>query len=268
MSIRPVDGGCRTALDYCGGPAGRPRPASATYRRRSTTARSGPAAVQRCRSLLTDADLPGEAAILTFLSGLEATRGRFGEARRLVDRAEALYDDLGETALAHGNCGTVRGQIELLGGDPAAAERALARATRRLAAMGDRAYLATRAAELAEAVTGTAGSRRRRSDRDRPGDRGRRRRPDPVPLAGRARQGVRTTGSSRRGRKAGAEGGGARRDDRRAEPAAPSCSTSRRCSRRSGRADEAAAAAARALDLFEQKGNVVEAGRARALAVA
>ena len=37
---------------------------------------------------------------------------------------------------------------------------------------------------------------------------------------------------------------------------------------RSGRADEAAAAAARALDLFEQKGNVVEAGRARALAVA
>jgi ATP/maltotriose-dependent transcriptional regulator MalT len=46
----------------------------------------------------------------------------------------------------------VRGQIELLAGDPAAAENALRTSYDALASMGDRAYVATRAAELAEAV--------------------------------------------------------------------------------------------------------------------
>jgi DNA-binding SARP family transcriptional activator len=110
------------------------------------------AAVARSRSLLEDADPSGEASVLAFLAGLEAMRGRFREARRLVGRAEALYDDLGETALAQTNCGTVRGQIELLAGRPAAAARALRSSYEALASMGDRAYLATRAAELAEAV--------------------------------------------------------------------------------------------------------------------
>ena len=110
------------------------------------------AAIDRCRMLLEDADLSGEANVVAFLSGLEAMRGRFRHARRLVSRAEALYDDLGETALAHGNCGTVRGQLELLAGDPIAAEKALRASYDALASMGDRAYFATRAAELAEAV--------------------------------------------------------------------------------------------------------------------
>jgi DNA-binding SARP family transcriptional activator len=109
-------------------------------------------AARRCRSLLAGADLAGEAHVLTFLGGLEGMRGRFAEARRLVDRAAAAYDDLGATALAHGNCGTVRGQIELLADDPVAAEDALRTSYEALASMGDRAHLATRAAELAEAV--------------------------------------------------------------------------------------------------------------------
>src|SRR5262249_10195556 len=110
------------------------------------------AATRRCRSLVESADLAGEANVVVFLAGLEAMRGRFAEARLLVDRAEALYDDLGEAALAHGNCGTVRGQIELLAGDPVAAEDALRTSYEALGLMGDRAYVATRAAELAEAV--------------------------------------------------------------------------------------------------------------------
>src|SRR5262249_33663102 len=78
-------------------------------------------------------------------------RGRFPEARRLVDRAETFYDDLGEAALAHGNCGTVRGQIELLADDPVAAEDALRTSYEALASMGDRAYVASRPAQLGEA---------------------------------------------------------------------------------------------------------------------
>src|SRR5262249_55621431 len=115
-------------------------------------ARRVAAAARRCRSLIESADLAGEANVVVFLAGLEAMRGRFFEARRLVDRAERFYDDLGETALAHGNCGTVRGQIELLADDPVAAEDALRTSYEALASMGDRAYVATRAAELAEAV--------------------------------------------------------------------------------------------------------------------
>ena len=64
----------------------------------------------------------------------------------------AFKEHLEETALAHGNCGTVRGQIELLANQPVAAERALRASYEALAAMGDRAHGATRAAELAEAV--------------------------------------------------------------------------------------------------------------------
>ena len=110
------------------------------------------AATRRCRSLVEGADLAGEANVVVFLAGLEAMRGRFAEARQLVDRAEMLYNDLGEPALAHGNCGTLRGQIELLADDPVAAEDALRTSYEALAVMGDRAYVATRAAELAEAV--------------------------------------------------------------------------------------------------------------------
>jgi DNA-binding SARP family transcriptional activator len=109
-------------------------------------------AARRCRSLVASADPAGEAHVLAFLGGLEGMRGRFCEARRLVDRAEALYTDLGASALAHGNCGTVRGQIELLADDPVAAEAALRTSYEALASMGDRAHVATRAAELAEAV--------------------------------------------------------------------------------------------------------------------
>ena len=111
-----------------------------------------PEAISRCHELLEDADLGGRAGVLVHLGGLEATLGHFDEARRLVDRGNELYRDLGQTALAHGNCGTMRGQIELLAGDAIAAEQAFRTSYEALESIGDRADLATRAAELAEAV--------------------------------------------------------------------------------------------------------------------
>jgi DNA-binding SARP family transcriptional activator len=225
------------------------------------------AATRRCRSLVEDADLAGEANVVVFLGGLEAMRGRFPEARRLVDRAEALYDDLGESALAHGNCGTVRGQIELLAGDPVGAEDALRTSYEALAEMGDRAYVATRAAELAEAVY-----RNGRLDE-----------------AWRLTETAEVTGGaddvptqflwrSVRAKLLACEGHTDEAEKLAREAAALAEATDALSLRgavlldladvlaRSGRGAESAAAAAQALDLFVHKGNSAAAGRARATA--
>jgi DNA-binding SARP family transcriptional activator len=111
-----------------------------------------PRAIARCRSLMRDADLAGEANVRLPLAGLEAMRGRFDAARDDVRRAESLYAELGQTALGHATGGAVRGEIELLAGDAAAAEEAFRASYEALERAGDRAYLATRAAQLAEAV--------------------------------------------------------------------------------------------------------------------
>ena len=108
--------------------------------------------VRRCRSLLRRADLGGEAVVCTSLGGLEAMRGRFREARSLLDRARAVYEELGQAAVAHAMTDGVRGETELLAGDPAAAAAMFRESYDALTAIGDRAYVATRAAQLAEAV--------------------------------------------------------------------------------------------------------------------
>jgi hypothetical protein len=63
------------------------------------------------------------------IAGLEAMQGRLDEARILVDRSQGLYEDIGQSALAHANCGGVR-QIKLLADEAAAAEQAFREATK------------------------------------------------------------------------------------------------------------------------------------------
>jgi tetratricopeptide (TPR) repeat protein len=109
-------------------------------------------AIDRCRQLLVGADRGGEARVLTFLGGLEAMCGRFDDARRLVAAARALHEDLGQFSAAEANCGTVAGRIEVLAGDYAAAEAVLRATCAALERMGNRAYLATRSAELADVL--------------------------------------------------------------------------------------------------------------------
>jgi DNA-binding SARP family transcriptional activator len=108
--------------------------------------------IRRCRALLEGADLGGEANVLVQLAALEAMHGRLEEARDLVGRARALYEDLGQPALAHAHSGGARGEIELLAGEAPAAERAFRDSYGALESIGDRAYVATQAALLAEAV--------------------------------------------------------------------------------------------------------------------
>jgi DNA-binding SARP family transcriptional activator len=109
-------------------------------------------AIDRCRQLLVGADRSGEARVLTFLAGLEAMQSRFDDARRLVANARKLHEDLGQLAAAEANCGTVAGRIEMLAGDYVAAEAILRATCAAFERTGNRAYLATRAAELADVL--------------------------------------------------------------------------------------------------------------------
>jgi DNA-binding SARP family transcriptional activator/tetratricopeptide (TPR) repeat protein len=111
-----------------------------------------PEAVRRCRKLLAGADLAAQADVLAPLGALEAMRGRFPEARELVARSRTLYEELGQTSTAEANCGAVAGRVELLAGDLAAAEQAFRSTCQVLEHVGDRAYLATAAAELADVL--------------------------------------------------------------------------------------------------------------------
>jgi DNA-binding SARP family transcriptional activator len=111
-------------------------------------------AITRCRELLGEptATTSGRAGVLAYLGGLLAMQGRFEEARALVAEATATYGELGQTAAAAIACGPVRGDLELLAGNAADAEVALFEACRTLERLHYRSQLATRAADLAEAV--------------------------------------------------------------------------------------------------------------------
>jgi tetratricopeptide (TPR) repeat protein len=112
-----------------------------------------PEAIRSCEALLGNvSDRGGEAHLLVWLGGLHAFRGRFEEGRELVDRASRIYDELGyRMAIAYG-CGAVLGELEVLAGDPEAAERSLRASCEQLEEMRDQAFLASRAAELAETI--------------------------------------------------------------------------------------------------------------------
>ncbi|HTZ06136.1 MAG TPA: adenylate/guanylate cyclase domain-containing protein [Gaiellaceae bacterium] len=84
------------------------------------------AAVRRCRELLEQphAGRLVEANVSISLAGLLAMLGDFAEARASAERALEIYDDLGLRLFVAGWT-QVAGPLELLAGDPAAAERHL-----------------------------------------------------------------------------------------------------------------------------------------------
>jgi tetratricopeptide (TPR) repeat protein len=111
-----------------------------------------PDAIDRCRALLARTRPGGEAAVLTFLGGLEGMGAHFDDARRLIAKARRLYEDLGQSGVAETNCGGVAARVEILAGDEAAAEEILRTTCANLERMGNRGYLATRAAEFADVL--------------------------------------------------------------------------------------------------------------------
>lgn len=112
-----------------------------------------PQAVARCEKVLADGlgDRQVEGLILCKLAQLQAMQGRFEEARKLYARARAQLQDLGQ-GVHVASSSLDLAVIELLAGDPAAAERELRPDYAVLEAMGETFYLSTMASLLARAV--------------------------------------------------------------------------------------------------------------------
>jgi len=110
-------------------------------------------AIDRCRGLLeeTSGDRKAEALVLCALAHLHAMRGEFDEARDLYRRSRAMFDEFGWHFLA-ALTSLDSGPIELLAGDPVTAEAELRKDLDALERMGERNYLSTTAAILAEAL--------------------------------------------------------------------------------------------------------------------
>ena len=101
-------------------------------------------AVGRAEQLLEAAsgDPWAEAAILQPLSLLYGYAGRFADARAACRRSQSIFTGSG-AKLDRAMCAQLAGRIELIAGDPAAAERNLREGYEALRAMGERGYRAT-----------------------------------------------------------------------------------------------------------------------------
>ena len=110
------------------------------------------AAIERCEAIREEVsgDLVATADILQPLAGLHAMEGRFEEARALLAAADAALEELGRTlgsAVSHHAA-----MVELLAGDPVAAERLMRQGYAALEGMGEKAVLSTTAAFLGQAL--------------------------------------------------------------------------------------------------------------------
>jgi class 3 adenylate cyclase len=122
------------------------------------TATFGPTPVESVLKRLEDirrevkGDRRSEVSILAMRAWLEAMRGRFEAARDSIAEAKVRAEELGLKMILAASVLSVAGQIELLAGDPAAAERALRPACETLERMGDMGHFTTVAPYLADAL--------------------------------------------------------------------------------------------------------------------
>jgi tetratricopeptide (TPR) repeat protein len=112
-----------------------------------------PEAIERCRRILDEVSADRRAAAMASrqLAQLQAMQGDFAEARERYRNSRHTLEDLGwgfDAAIVSLDSGP----IELLAGDPAAAEAELRRDYEALRTMGDRNFVALTAALLAEAL--------------------------------------------------------------------------------------------------------------------
>ncbi|MGH3034915.1 MAG: BTAD domain-containing putative transcriptional regulator [Gaiellaceae bacterium] len=224
-------------------------------------------AIRRCEELLA---LPPrqqrvKASAYRALAGLVAMEGRFGEARELLEQDRAIIEDVG-LRVAAAVASEIWGIVEMLAGDPEAAERRLREGYGILDAMGEKSGLSTLAAMLAHAVYAqgrheeafrfTEISEEAAPEEDRSAN--------VYWLAARAKV------LARRGRSEEGETH-ARKALELAEPTdflnmrGHALTDFAEVLRLAGRASEACTAVAEALQLYEQKGNTVAAQEARAV---
>jgi tetratricopeptide (TPR) repeat protein len=111
-------------------------------------------AIALCDALLrTEAsDRIGRANVELILGGLVAQRGDFDHARELVDSAKGTYEDMGQLVFAATDAEAMRGEVEYLANDFAAAERILEGVCAEFARTQAYSHLASRAGNLAEVL--------------------------------------------------------------------------------------------------------------------
>ena len=111
-----------------------------------------PEGIRRCDEIRAEVsgNLGAEAWTIRSLAGLHAMEGRFELARELLADGTAIFKELGQTL--NSSVSHLDAIVEMLAGDPAAAERRLLEGYRALEEMGDKAFLSTTAAYLAQAV--------------------------------------------------------------------------------------------------------------------
>jgi tetratricopeptide (TPR) repeat protein len=110
-------------------------------------------AIARGEALVAEAeDFAGAASIRAYVGGLEAMRGRFDRAFELLTESRAVLEQLGQTAIVAHTWLPIRGFVESLADDPAAAEQSLRTSCVLLERIRDRNALSTQAAELAEVI--------------------------------------------------------------------------------------------------------------------
>jgi class 3 adenylate cyclase len=157
--LRCQIGPMEEALDRAaahGGDEGPERSEIANARARAALAGSLPVpeALARCREIRDEApplDRDAAAIVSSVSALLEAMRGNFDLARRLYGDNQEILRELGQT-VSVAALQTWSGAVELLAGDPYAAERELRAAFETLEPMGEKANLATIAASLAAAL--------------------------------------------------------------------------------------------------------------------
>ena len=112
-------------------------------------------AIRRCKAVLEDTSISrwGEMGFLGALAVHEAMLGHFDAARELVARVRTMTEDLG---LARGLPFILRAEhgwiVETLAGNPGAAEREIRVAYEALEQMGEKGLLSTQAARLAQSL--------------------------------------------------------------------------------------------------------------------
>jgi tetratricopeptide (TPR) repeat protein len=97
-------------------------------------------------------DRNGRANIDVCVGGLLAQTGAFDQARALIASARAVYDDLGQRAIASTQSAAVLGDVELLAGDLQSAETTFRWLCLELERAGVYSHLASRAGDLAETL--------------------------------------------------------------------------------------------------------------------
>jgi class 3 adenylate cyclase/tetratricopeptide (TPR) repeat protein len=115
-------------------------------------------ALERCEELLARAngDRRTEGIVSGLLARLHAMQGNFDHARVLYARGRAVLQDMGRSVVA-ASTSMDSGSVEMLAGEPSAAERELRRDYAELEEMGEKVLLSTIAGELARAVYAQGG---------------------------------------------------------------------------------------------------------------